>query len=333
MGSSTSQPAGPPPRRQQEYGRPPVRVYTRRWPDQPGYGPPAGYVGQNGYGAQYPQPGGGVGAPRYPPAPAPAPEPQTQRTVTVKNLANVNPRSLEVEEVGPGGAPTEGGGMLRVKFKFDALSEGKATVHVLGAVQYGADEAEAPRVVSRVGSSTPAPFATNLGQTFVQADGFIDTGAVREADLTGVREEGGHGPRYPVVICMECTDAEGRPQSQTTFASLVKKSGDGWGIKVLKQTIYKAGETYELHEIYGLSGDGDDDDGSGDGGRDCIICMSEPRDTTVLPCRHMCMCSDCAKVLRFQTNKCPVCRTTVESLLQIKEVSRAVAPVAAAATS
>ena len=31
-----------------------------------------------------------------------------------------------------------------------------------------------------------------------------------------------------------------------------------------------------------------------------------------------CMCSECAKVLRFQTNRCPICRTPVERLLEIK---------------
>ncbi|CAI5495606.1 unnamed protein product [Closterium sp. Naga37s-1] len=41
-------------------------------------------------------------------------------------------------------------------------------------------------------------------------------------------------------------------------------------------------------------------------------------DTTVLPCRHMCMCADCAKVLRYQTNKCPICRQPVQSLLEIR---------------
>jgi hypothetical protein len=30
------------------------------------------------------------------------------------------------------------------------------------------------------------------------------------------------------------------------------------------------------------------------------------------------MCSECAKVLRFQTNRCPICRTPVERLLEIK---------------
>ena len=64
-----------------------------------------------------------------------------------------------------------------------------------------------------------------------------------------------------------------------------------------------------------------DDNFGGEGSentRECVICMSEPRDTTVLPCRHMCMCSECAKVLRLQSNKCPICRTSIESLLQIK---------------
>lgn len=31
-----------------------------------------------------------------------------------------------------------------------------------------------------------------------------------------------------------------------------------------------------------------------------------------------CMCSGCAKVLRFQTNRCPICRQSVERLLEIK---------------
>lgn len=53
-------------------------------------------------------------------------------------------------------------------------------------------------------------------------------------------------------------------------------------------------------------------------GSDCVICMSEPRDTTVLPCRHMCMCNECAMAVQTQTNKCPVCRAGMESLLHIK---------------
>jgi hypothetical protein len=52
----------------------------------------------------------------------------------------------------------------------------------------------------------------------------------------------------------------------------------------------------------------------------CVICLVNERDTTVLPCRHMCMCHECAQELRKQTSKCPICREHVESLLYIRMV-------------
>lgn len=53
------------------------------------------------------------------------------------------------------------------------------------------------------------------------------------------------------------------------------------------------------------------------GSRECVVCMSEPRTTTVLPCRHLCVCAPCAELMRVQTNKCPICRAPVTSLLSI----------------
>ena len=49
-----------------------------------------------------------------------------------------------------------------------------------------------------------------------------------------------------------------------------------------------------------------------------MICLVNDRNTTVLPCRHMCMCNECAQELRKQTSRCPICRNHVESLLHIK---------------
>ncbi|RZC16752.1 putative E3 ubiquitin-protein ligase LUL4 [Glycine soja] len=51
---------------------------------------------------------------------------------------------------------------------------------------------------------------------------------------------------------------------------------------------------------------------------ECVICMTEPKDTTVLPCRHMCMCNECANALQHQFNKCPKCRQPIEELIEIK---------------
>ena len=53
-------------------------------------------------------------------------------------------------------------------------------------------------------------------------------------------------------------------------------------------------------------------------GTECVICLSEPRTTTVFPCRHLCMCCDCAKMLATQTNRCPVCRSVIEGMLEIR---------------
>ncbi|CAI5537561.1 unnamed protein product [Closterium sp. Naga37s-1] len=40
--------------------------------------------------------------------------------------------------------------------------------------------------------------------------------------------------------------------------------------------------------------------------QECVVCLEDPRDTLVLPCRHLCLCLHCAKALRFQSNKCPI---------------------------
>ena len=123
-------------------------------------------------------------------------------------------------------------------------------------------------------------------------------------------------------------------QSQTTYATIKHEDDGGWTIKVLKQKIWVEGISYELQEIYGLehaaenkgnasSGDNAGSTGTTDRADDaeerlCVICLVNPRDTTVLPCRHMCLCSECAGELRKQTSKCPICRNNIESLLHIK---------------
>jgi len=86
-----------------------------------------------------------------------------------------------------------------------------------------------------------------------------------------------------------------------------------------------------LKEIFGIEREQEDHNGGGesamspepgadmgDDNTECVVCMSSPKDTMVLPCRHMCLCNPCAEVLRFETNKCPICRADYHSLLQIR---------------
>lgn len=55
---------------------------------------------------------------------------------------------------------------------------------------------------------------------------------------------------------------------------------------------------------------------------ECVICMSEGRDTMLLPCRHMCLCSTCAQSLRYQANSCPICRCPFKAALNLSIIRR-----------
>ena len=51
--------------------------------------------------------------------------------------------------------------------------------------------------------------------------------------------------------------------------------------------------------------------------KECVVCMTNKRDTCVLPCRHVCCCADCANTLRLQSDKCPVCRKPMTELVYL----------------
>ena len=68
----------------------------------------------------------------------------------------------------------------------------------------------------------------------------------------------------------------------------------------MRQKLMINGQALEIHEMYGLSANE---------GSDCIICMTDRKDTVVMPCKHLCMCYACANTLRERPGAtCPVCR-------------------------
>jgi len=44
---------------------------------------------------------------------------------------------------------------------------------------------------------------------------------------------------------------------------------------------------------------------------DCVVCLTEKKDTILLPCRHLCVCRGCL----IHIDKCPVCRASFEEYL------------------
>lgn len=87
---------------------------------------------------------------------------------------------------------------------------------------------------------------------------------------------------------------------------------------VVKQLLQIGAEVYELDEIFDLgAAELANDDEEEDDAALCVICLTHPKDTTILPCRHMCLCYDCAGQLRLATNKCPICRADIERVMTL----------------
>lgn len=53
-------------------------------------------------------------------------------------------------------------------------------------------------------------------------------------------------------------------------------------------------------------------------GGECVVCLSDKREVFVLPCRHLCLCVDCAPDYKRQANRCPICRKSIEQLVRLR---------------
>lgn len=253
------------------------------------------------------------------PPPQPAPYVEHQKAVTIRNDVNLKKETLRVEPDG------DNPGKFLVAFTFDATVAGSITVI------YFAKEGEDCKLTPTKENLLPpitVHFEQGLGQRFRQPSGTgIDFSMFEESEL--LKE--GEMDVYPLAVKADAcptndaetvTGSDGNPvpcstNSQITQAVFDNDKGE-YKVKVLKQILWVNEMRYELQEIYGIGNSVEGDFDGNDPGKECVICLSEPRDTTVLPCRHMCMCSGCAKVLRFQTNRCPICRQPVERLLEIR---------------
>ncbi|XP_002982812.2 probable E3 ubiquitin-protein ligase LUL2 [Selaginella moellendorffii] len=280
--------------------------------------PPPGYRPVSPVGVSPQIPGSATAAAAIPVA-------HHQKANTIRNDVNLRKATLRIEK------DEENPGFYLVAFSFDATVPGNICIFFVA--KEGVNCSLTP-MKPQVFDPVKVPFDKGLGQKFRQAPGTgIDLSLFEDEDLA----HEGQDETYALVVRAETysrdppadapsrdTEPLGAPlpkwvHSQTTHAVVERKDGGEYGVRVIKQIIWVEGVRYELQEIYGIENSGG---GSGanfdDSGKECVICMSEPRDTTVLPCRHMCMCSECAKVLRFQTNRCPICRCPVERLLEIK---------------
>ncbi|CAE8620197.1 unnamed protein product, partial [Polarella glacialis] len=89
--------------------------------------------------------------------------------------------------------------------------------------------------------------------------------------------------------------------------------------KMIRQKVVVSGTEYVVQEVYGLADLGQDDaHDESSHGEPCVICLTNPRNTCVLPCRHLCCCEDCARLLcigsQLRNDHCPICRGEITSV-------------------
>ena len=191
-------------------------------------------------------------------------------------------------------------------------------------VHFFAQESTDSSGVSRYTAKQSWPakrYDAGMGQSYSNPD--ISLKNPESYDDTDLIFEQCEPRKYPIVIELQAKVQGSKPHCHTTFASFDRGEGDrGLSIRPIIQRLSANGLVFVLKEIYGIeqksstADDADDDDDN----TECVVCMSATRDTMALPCRHLSLCNPCAEVLRFQSNKCPICRAPFHSLLQIRVI-------------
>lgn len=221
-----------------------------------------------------------------------------------------------------------------LSFVIDAVEAVTVSVHLLARE---VEELDSKGVASNVWlASQEGPpsslvdvcsFEPGLGQVYRSP-----SLSVAEWSIAPLSYDAERPKNVPVAIKLEVAGKDGGPSTvQHTYVSLHGHEGtpaaepreQPWSVQVYAQKLQYGEQVFVLHELFGVSSALTEEVDSEIGSGECIICLAEPRDTAVLPCRHMCFCGHCAGVARLQCERCPVCRQKVSSLLQLKRKKEA----------
>lgn len=263
------------------------------------------------------------------PFPYPAPQPN-EPTRTLRSLMNIRKESLRFvkvpeavdqersENVPPHPVTTS----YNIDFIFDSDVRCGITIYYFCTEEITANGVTYTPKDASMNSET-YHYKKGVNQQFSQVSHVFDPSKYSEEMLNYKFES----EIIPIVIQCVAEEGEEPRQSHAVFAVVEKNIDSTYSLKPLKQKLFVDGLCYLLQEIYGIENknvnlikdatDDDDVDGS-----DCVICMSDARNTLILPCRHLCLCNNCADSLRYQSNNCPICRAPFRALLEIKAVRK-----------
>uniref|UniRef100_A0A8C5S4W7 E3 ubiquitin-protein ligase n=1 Tax=Laticauda laticaudata TaxID=8630 RepID=A0A8C5S4W7_LATLA len=250
---------------------------------------------------------------------------------TLRSLVNIRKDSLRLvrykEDVD---SPTEENGkqkaLYSLEFTFDADARVAITIYCQAAEELIGGMAVYSTKNPSLQSET-VHYKRGVSQQFSLPSFKIDFSDWKDEELNFDLDRG----IFPVVI--QATVDEGDVVVEVTghahilLAAFEKHVDGSFSVKPLKQKQIVDRVSYLLQEIYGIENKNNQetkpcDDENSDNSNECVVCLSDLRDTLILPCRHLCLCNSCADTLRYQANNCPICRLPFRALLQIRAVRK-----------
>eukprot|EP00049_Salpingoeca_infusionum_P021642 m.4019 g.4019 ORF g.4019 m.4019 type:complete len:512 (+) comp4393_c0_seq1:127-1662(+) len=265
--------------------------------------------------------------------------PSVKHTNTLRCLVNLSKESIKLVQHAEHNTPQD---VFHVRFTFDSDVRCRVIVRWF-AEEYMVDHEPSYRGYSAMFKEYQSPILEpGYNNVFDVVEDTVSGLTVLADDALTFTGRNGR-LRFPCVIEVQADqqslDTTSGPvssrHSQLTYCTL-ERSGQSLSLKVVAQKVYVDGVEYLLREIFGIEqkempiggddGSGEDDDADDDSDEeedvDCVICMCDPMDTMVLPCRHLCLCAGCADTLRFQSNRCPICRAPFHSTLQLRVMTK-----------
>ncbi|XP_037363567.1 E3 ubiquitin-protein ligase MGRN1 isoform X2 [Talpa occidentalis] len=249
---------------------------------------------------------------------------------TLRSLVNIRKDSLRlVRYKDDADSPCEDGEKPRVlyslEFTFDADARVAVTIYCQ-AVEEVLNGAAVYSPRSPALQSETVHYKRGVSQQFSLPSFKLDFSEWKDDELNFDLDRG----VFPVVIqaVVDEGDVVEVPGHAHVLLAAFEKHVDGsFSVKPLKQKQIVDRVSYLLQEIYGIENKNHQetkpsDEESSDNSSECVVCLSDLRDTLILPCRHLCLCNSCADTLRYQASNCPICRLPFRALLQIRAVRK-----------
>ncbi|XP_042294156.1 E3 ubiquitin-protein ligase MGRN1 isoform X1 [Sceloporus undulatus] len=250
---------------------------------------------------------------------------------TLRSLVNIRKDSLRlVRYKEDADSPTEENGkqkaLYSLEFTFDADARVAITIYCQATEEFISGMAVYSTKNPCLQSET-VHYKRGVSQQFSLPSFKIDFSDWKDDELNFDLDRG----VFPVVI--QAVVDEGDVVVEVTghahilLAAFEKHVDGSFSVKPLKQKQIVDRVSYLLQEIYGIENKNNQetkpcDDENSDNSNECVVCLSDLRDTLILPCRHLCLCNSCADTLRYQANNCPICRLPFRALLQIRAVRK-----------